>query len=206
MGNVIITIGREFGSGGREIGRLAAEKLGFAFYDKELIAISASETKLDEKIIEELDETTSNRYFYARPGDNPPSTGENSVFNLSMNDRLFLIQSRFIREIADRESAVIVGRCADYVLRGRPDVIDVFIHAPMDFRVNRAVNKYGLNPAGAQRTIERNDESRRNYHNYYSNRKWGLASNYTLCIDSSIGLDTAVDIIVTAARSKMKNS
>lgn len=203
MGKVIISIGRQYGSGGRFIGRLVAEKLGIPFYDKELIAIAAKEGNLNEDMIENLDETSSNRFFYALPTSGfMPSTISTS-FDLTMNDRLFLIQSKVIKEIAGKGSAVIVGRCADYVLRGNPDVVNVFIHAPLDKRVENAIKNYNLNPVTARKTVEKTDETRMKYYNYYSGRKWGIADNYTLCVDSSLGLDTTVDIIVTAAKSKL---
>ncbi len=204
MGKVIITIGRQYGSGGRYIGRLVAEKLGIPFYDKELIAITAKEGNLNQNIIESLDETSSNRFFYALPSSSFMPSSIATSFDLTMNDRLFLVQSRVIKEIADKGSAVIVGRCSDYVLRDNPDVINVYIHAPIDARVENAVKNYGLNPATAKKIVEKTDETRMKYYNYYSNRKWGIADNYTLSVDSSLGLDTTVDIIVTAAKAKMK--
>lgn len=204
MGKVIITIGRQYGSGGRYIGRLVAEKLDIPFYDKELIAIAAKEGNLNKNIIESLDETSNNRFFYALPSSGFMPSSISTSFDLSMNDRLFLVQSRVIKEIADKSSAVIVGRCSDYVLRGNPDVINVYIHAPIDVRVNNAVKNYNLNPVTAKKIIEKTDETRQKYYNYYSGRKWGIAENYTLCVDSSIGLDTTVDIIVTAAKAKLK--
>ncbi len=204
MGKVIITIGRQYGSGGRYIGRLVAEKLGIPFYDKELIAITAKEGNLNQNIIESLDETSSNRFFYALPSSSFMPSSIATSFDLTMNDRLFLVQSRVIKEIADKGSAVIVGRCSDYFLRDNPDVINVYIHAPIDARVENAVKNYGLNPATAKKIVEKTDETRMKYYNYYSNRKWGIADNYTLSVDSSLGLDTTVDIIVTAAKAKMK--
>lgn len=204
MSKVIITVGREYGSGGHYIARLAAEKLGIAFYDKELIAIAAKEGNLNEKIIEDLDETSSNRFFYALPTGSFMPSSISASFDLTMNDRLFLVQSKVIKEIAEKESAVIVGRCADYVLRGNPNVINVFIHAPLEYRVNNAIENYNINPSNAKKVVEKTDEKRQKYYNYYSNRKWGIASNYSLSVDSSLGVDTAVDIIALAAKSKLK--
>ncbi|MEG1613710.1 MAG: cytidylate kinase-like family protein [Clostridia bacterium] len=204
MGKVIITIGREYGSGGRFIGKMVAEKLKIPFYDKELIALAARDGNINEKVIENLDETASNRFFYAMPTNSfMPSTVSTS-FDMTMNDRLFLVQSKAIKQIADEGSAVIVGRCADYVLRGNPDVINVFIHADLEHRVEHAIKYYGLNPLIAKKTIQKTDETRMKYYNYYTSHKWGIANNYTLCIDSSLGLETATGIIALAALTKLK--
>lgn len=203
MSKVIITIGREYGSGGRYIGKLVAEKLDIPFYDKELIAIAAREGNLNENIIENLDETSSNRFFYALPTSSFMPSSISTSFDLTMNDRLFLLQSKAIKQIANEGSAVIVGRCADYVLRDNPDVINVYIHAALEQRVENAVKNYNLNPSNAKKIVEKTDETRMKYYNYYAGRKWGYADNYTLCVDSGLGLDTTVDIIVTAAKSKL---
>lgn len=203
MGKVIITIGRQYGSGGRFIGKKVAEILNIPFYDKELIALTSREGGINEKIIEELDETASNRFFYALPtGNYMPSTVGTS-FDLTMNDRLFLMQSKAIKQIADKGSAVIVGRCADYVLRDNPDVINVYIHAELEKRIDRVIKYYGINPNIAKKTVTKTDDNRMKYYNYYTNRKWGIADNYTLCIDSSLGIDVVANIIALAARSKM---
>lgn len=206
MGKVIITIGRQFGSGGRLVGKKVAEILDIPFYDKELIALTSKEGGISERIIEELDETASNRFFYALPtGSYMPSTVGTS-FDLTMNDRLFLMQSKTIKQIADKGSAVVVGRCADYVLRENPNVINVYIHADIDSRVDRVIKAYNVNPNIAKKTIIKTDENRMKYYNYYTNRKWGIADNYTLCIDSTIGIDVVADIIATAAKSKLRST
>ncbi len=202
MGKVIITIGREYGSGGRFIGRMVAEKLGIPFYDKELIALAARDGNISENMIEELDETTSNRFFYALPTSSFMPSTVASTFDLTMNDRLFLAQSKAIKNIADNGSAVIVGRCADYVLRDNPHVINVFIHANFDYRVEQAIKFYNLNPSNARKLVQKTDEQRQKYYNYYAGRKWGIADNYTLCIDSSLGWELATDLIVKVAKTK----
>lgn len=204
MGRVIITIGREYGSGGRYIGRLVAEKLNIPFYDKELISLAAEEGNLNKNILENLDETSANRFFYALPTSSFMPSNISTSFDLTMNDRLFLLQSKAIKQIADTESAVIVGRCADYVLREYNNIINVFIHADFEKRVDNAIKNYNISPSNAKKIVEKTDETRQKYYNYYAGRKWGIANNYTLCVDSGLGLDTTVDIICTAAESKMK--
>lgn len=203
MGKVIITIGREYGSGGRFIGRMVAEKLGIPFYDKELIALASKDGNISEKMIEGLDETTANRFFYALPTSSFMPSSMASTFDLTMNDRLFLAQSKAIKNIADSGSAVIVGRCADYILRDNPNVINVFIHADLNYRVEQAIKFYNLNPSNARKIVQKTDEQRQKYYTYYAGRKWGIANNYTLCIDSSLGWEVATELITTVAKSKL---
>jgi hypothetical protein len=201
---LIITIGREYGSGGRFIGKMVAEQLKIPFFDKELIAVAAREGGINEKTIENLDETASSRFFYALPTTSFMPASATTNFDLTMNDRLFLLQSKEIKRISNEGSAVIVGRCADYVLRDNPDVINVYIHATLEARVAHAVKYYGLSTAIAKKTVQKTDEQRMKYYNYYTGRKWGIADNYTLCLDSSLGLETATEIICLAAKSKLK--
>lgn len=200
MGKIVITVGREYGSGGRFVAKLVADKLGIKFYDKELIALSAQESNMSEKVIEDLDEKAAARFFYALPatGYIPSSSSD---FNLTMNDKLFLLQSNVIRNVANKESAVIVGRAADYVLRNNAGVLNVFIHAPLETRVRNAVKNYGLNPVTAEKVVKKTDETRKKYYNYYTGKKWGDLNNYHLTVDSSLGTDATVDVIVAAAKS-----
>ena len=200
MGKIIITVGREYGSGGRLVAKLVADKLGIEFYDKELIALSAQESNMSEKVIEDLDEKAAERFFYALPGTGyiPSSSSD---FNLTMNDKLFLLQSNVIRNVANKESAVIVGRAADYVLRNNAGVLNVFIHAPLVKRVQNAVKNYGLNPVTAEKVVRKTDETRKKYYNYYTGKKWGDINNYHIAVDSSLGADATVDVIVAAAKS-----
>lgn len=200
MGKIIITVGREYGSGGRFVAKLVADKLGIKFYDKELIALSAQESNMSEKVIEDLDEKAAERFFYALPGTGyiPSSSSD---FNLTMNDKLFLLQSNVIRNVANKESAVIVGRASDYVLRNNAGVLNVFIHAPLEKRVQNAVKNYGLNPVTAEKVVRKTDETRKKYYNYYTGKKWGDINNYHIAVDSSLGADATVDVIVAAAKS-----
>lgn len=200
MGKIVITVGREYGSGGRFVAKLVADKLGIKFYDKELIALSAQESNMSEKVIEDLDEKAAERFFYALPGTGyiPSSSSD---FNLTMNDKLFLLQSNVIRNVANKESAVIVGRAADYVLRNNAGVLNVFIHAPLEKRVQNAVKNYGLNPVTAEKVVRKTDETRKKYYNYYTGKKWGDINNYHIAVDSSLGADATVDVIVAAAKS-----
>ena len=192
MKKVVITIGREFGSGGREIGMKVAEKLGIPFYDKELILKTAEKTKLEKSIIEKHDEKHS---FIAIAATNPFD-----LYQMPMSDRIYIAQADVIREIAEKESCVIVGRCADYVLEENPDCFNVFITAPMKDKIER---KRPLLPGKSDREIENHiekiDKKRSKYYSYYTDGIWGKAATYHLCIDSSVmGIDGTVDLIINA--------
>lgn len=185
--NFIIAISREYGSGGRFIGRKLAEDLGIGFYDNELLAKASQESGLTQAIFENYDEKKDG--FFA--GIYPSGFG----FDMSMGQKVFLAQFDAIRKIAATESAVIVGRCADYVLRDNPNMLSVFIGAPLDYRVDRAIQYYDLQPKRAKDTIIKMDKKRRNYYNYYSDKDWGSCNSYDLCINSEIGVDKCVEVI-----------
>ncbi len=179
----IVTIGRQFGSGGREIGMALAERLGVKCYDKELISLAAKESGIDPEVFNNVDEKATNSLLYSL------SLGLYSFGNnyagdqLPVNDRLYLLQHKIIKNIANDGPCVIVGRCADYVLRERTDVVNLFIWAEMDYRIRRAVEKKGIKEAKAEQVISKTDKSRANYYNFYSGRKWGHTENYHLCIN-----------------------
>ncbi len=192
MKKVIICIGREFGSGGREIGMKLAEKLNIPFYDKELILATAEKTKLEQSIIEKFDEKHS---FTALTATNPFD-----LYQMPMSDRIYIAQADVIREIASKGSCVIVGRCADYVLEDNPDCFNVFITAPMKDKIER---KRPLLPGKSDREIENHiekiDKKRSKYYSYYTDGIWGKAATYHLCIDSSmLGIDGTVNLIIDA--------
>ncbi len=192
----VITISREYGSGGRFIGRKLAERLGINFYDNELLAQASEKSGLSKAVFENYDEKKDG--FFS--GIIPTSYG----FDMSMGQKVFLAQFEAIREIASQESCVIIGRCADYVLRDMPNVVTVFIHASMERKIERAIKYYGVNPNKAKDTIIKMDKKRRNYYNFYSDRDWGKATTYDLCLTSDIGLEETVDAIKTFAERKLK--
>lgn len=183
----IITIGREYGSGGRFIGKLLAEKLGIGFYDSELLVKAAEESGLSEAVFKNYDEK--------KDGFIMNGMGMYS-YDMSLGQKVFLAQFDAIKKIANTESCVIVGRCADYVLKDYPNVINVFICAPLEEKIERAVTYYGLNPNKAASQIAKMDKKRRSYYNFYTDRDWGKANNYDLCINSRIGVDESVNAIV----------
>lgn len=186
----IVTISREFGSGGRTIGRQLAERLGVPCYDKELIEKLAEHTGLAEKYIEEQGEyaPSANPFSYAFVG--------RSMNGLSVSDYLWNEQRKKIQELAEKEACVIVGRCADYILRDREDVLNVFIHAPQQVRAKRIVEVYGETDVEPKKRLREKDKKRAINYKYYTEREWGRASNYHLTLDSSVfGIEGCVKLI-----------
>lgn len=195
MSKKIITISREFGSGGRTIGRQVAEKLGVSFYDKELIEQVAAKSGLAEKFIEEQGEYSpaQNRFAYAFVG--------RSINGMSVDDYLWSVQRKIILEIAERGSCVIVGRCADYILRDREDVLNVFVHADKQKRAERIVKLYGESSKAPEKRLMEKDKKRAINYKYYTEQEWGKAKNYHLSLDSGeFGIEKCVEIITELAQ------
>lgn len=188
MKNRIITISREFGSGGRTIGKMTAEQLGIPCYDRELLQKIAKETGFDEQYIADAGEHA--------PGGFLSSAFSNRAFGPTNEDYLWQIQYKLITELAQKESCVIVGRCADYILRDTADCLRVFIHADAKFRADRIVRIYGEREEAPEQRIKEKDKRRAAYHRFYTNMKWGYAKNYDVTLNSGIlGIDKCVDII-----------
>ncbi len=186
--NRIITISREFGSGGRTIGKKVADKLGIPCYDSELIEKLAQESGFTKDYIKEAGEYT--------PGGFLASAFSNRAFGPTNEDILWEMQCRIITELAEKESCVIVGRCADCVLQDKADCLKVFIHADMAFRAERIVKVYGEREESPEQRLRDKDKRRAAYHRFYTNMKWGYAENYHLTLDSgALGIDRCVDII-----------
>ena len=184
----IITISREFGSGGRTIGRKVAEKLGIPCYAAELIQKIAQESGFDADYIREAGEYT--------PGGFLSSALSNRSFGPTNEDYLWKIQYNVISDLAEKGSCVIVGRCADYILKDKADCLTVFIHADMAFRANRIVSVYGQREESPEERLKDKDKRRAAYHRFYTNMKWGQAKNYHLCLDSGVlGIDKCVETI-----------
>lgn len=188
MKNRIIAISREFGSGGRTIGKKVAEKLGIPCYDSELIHKIAVESGFAEKYIEDAGE-------YA-PGGFLSSAFSNRAFGPTNEDYLWQIQYKIITELAEKEPCVIVGRCADYILRDHADCLKVFIHASMEFRAKRIVEVYGEQEKSPIQRLKEKDKRRAAYHRFYTDMKWGHAQNYHITLDSGeLGIDKCVEIL-----------
>lgn len=184
---LIVNIGRQLGSGGREIGQMLANDLNLRFLDKELITLAAEKSGLCSEFFEKADEKPTNA-FNALFSMRFPFINDGSIpgYNCLSNDALFKIQSEVIRELAERESCLFVGRCADYVLRDNPYCINIFICSPIRIRIERIMKQNNLSSQKARELIEKTDEKRADYYNYYSSKIWGDAKSYHLCIDSSI--------------------
>ena len=198
----LVTISREYGSGGRIIGKLLAEKLKVPFYDKEIIDMAVEQSGYSKEVLEgaELKAKSSFAYSLASAFSfNEGGTGS----ALSVNDRLFLAQFQVIKEIGDTGQGVIVGRCADYVLREIPGVTNVFIYSEMEERIKRCVEVYGDDPEKVKHTIATYDKARQNYYNYHTCQKWGDYRNYNLIINSyCISEEEAADLIVSYVRNR----
>ena len=203
--HLIITIGRQIGAGGLGAARLLAQEFGLKAYDKELLAEVARESGLDEKVFERRDEKSSRGVLGALQGFRSlfgfyNRAGTDSVMN---EDKLFQIQSEVMRDIASKEDCIIVGRCADYILRDEPRLVTVFISASLESRVKRIMAGEHLSEEDARRYVEQGDRKRAEYYNYYTFKKWGDSSSYDLCIDSS-KLNDDIGAVVDLIKYYMK--
>lgn len=198
--NTIITIGRQTGSGGRYIGQKLAEELNIPFYDRNLLQRAAQESGFCEEIFEHHDEKPTTSFLYSLVMSAGIGIANSSYSDIPLDHKVFLAQFNAIRSIAEEGPCVIVGRCADYALEGLFDTLSVFIYAPQEDRVKRMKERFSeLNDAKALEQIVRTDKKRGSYYSYYSNKNWGQATSYDLCINSStLGLDGAVKTIKEA--------
>ncbi len=198
----IITISREFGSGGRLIGRRLAEKLDVPYYDKELLDRIAEESGFCREMMEDAERKAKNSFLYSLAS--AMGTGESGPESLSLNERFFLAQFDTIKEIADEGSCVIVGRCADYILRGMPEATNVFVYAEEADKIKRAVQEYGVPENSVRKMMKDTDKARANYYNYHTGRKWGKPINYHLSIDSGyLEIEDIVDLIIRYTEMKL---
>lgn len=196
MNKKIITISREFGSGGRTIGRMVAEKLGIPFYDKELVDQIALESGFAPNFIEEHGEHAPGKSIFSYAFAHQSAPG---VFNgLSTADFLWNVQCNVILQLAEKGPCVIVGRNADYILKDRTDCLHTFIHANADFRADRIVRLYGESEKSPLSRLQEKDKRRSVNYNHYTGRTWGIAQNYDICLDSStLGIENCVNIILS---------
>lgn len=193
----IITISREFGSGGREIGKTIADELGIPFYDKELLEMASKESGICEELFVKHDETYTNSFLYSLVMGNYPVTPDGRLNpEMPLNHKIFLAQFDTIKKIAEKGPCVIVGRCADYVLKNNENVINFFISGNMLQKKKRILERYDIEKNKVEDFIRKTDKRRANYYNYYSDMKWGEAKNYDLCINSSkTGISGAVELM-----------
>lgn len=195
----IITISREFGSGGRRIGELVAERLGIPFYDKALVQMAAKDTGFSEEFINRVERRATSSFLFnlAVTGFYADHSGADAM---APQDSVYFAQSKVIKELAAQGSCVIIGRCADYVLRDNPNCLSVFVYADLESKLRRAVDEYGFEEKKAGRILADRDRSRAVYYNHYTERKWGNRSNYQLMLSTgALGFTDCVDLIVRAA-------
>ena len=198
----VITVSREFGSGGRTVGKEVAERLGWAYYDKELVKKIAAESGLAESYILESGEYACSTNSFLFSWVMNAAGGYNGT--LPMSDQLYIIQNNIIKDLADKGHCVIVGRCSDYALRDRDDCLNTFIHADKAMRADRIVRLYGERTDTPEKRLKEKDDKRRAYYRHYTGRIWGAAENYHICLDSGkLGIERCVDIIVDAARERV---
>jgi cytidylate kinase len=192
--HTLITIGRQFGSRGKEIGQRLAERLGIECYDRRLIMLASRESGLCPECFERADEKNTGTLLHALA--TGCAFGGFYSSDFLSNEKLFQIQSDAIRKLAERESCVLVGRCADYILRDKECCIHIFIHAPVETRVETVMERRSLPRAEAADLVRKMDKTRSNYYNYYTDKEWGVASSYHLSLDSSLlGVDKTVEFI-----------
>lgn len=189
----MITISRQYGTGGHDIGEKLAEKLGLPFYDKDIIAIASKESRFGERAFEAAEETATTALGYALS-----NRSNRSLYGMPLNDQLFMVQAGVIRNVADRGPAVFVGRCADYVLDGYKEAINIFLQANPDARIKTVMERDRLTAREAEAKIKRLDKSRATYYNYYTDRKWSDLGNYDIVLNvSHLTTEEAADLLCT---------
>lgn len=198
---MIITIGRQFGSGGKEIGEKVAKRLGYAFYDKEILTMAAEESGFSASAMQHYDEKPSGSLIYSLY-----MTGAATSDNLPLNQQLAFAQFNVIRKVAQADNCVIVGRCADYVLREKKNLLTVFLHAPMEYRVQRVMAENSIDSQQlAEKTIKKQDKSRADYYNFFTHKKWGDAASAMLSLDTStLSSDDVAEVIAGYAMLMQK--
>ncbi len=200
MENVVIAIGREFGSGGRAVAKELSRLMGIKLYDKELIGLTAKCSGYATEVLQDIDETASSSLLYSLS----MNAGGHIALGQTMplSDKAFIICSDIIRDIADKEPCIILGRCADSILKDCKNLLTVFIHTDMEKRIDRICEFEKCTRNEASSMIKKADRRRSAYHNYYADTKWGDRKSYDLCIDSKIGIEKAAEIIKFAAENR----
>ena len=203
--NYFINIGRQLGSGGRKIGLLLSERLNIPLYDKELITIASEQSGLKKEVFEQADEKKRFTLTGGLLGLKEPMLDGGFSRNYLWNEMLFKIQSDVIRDLANQSSCIFVGRCADYILRERPRTLNLFISAELDDRIERVKSHFDVPEKKARELIEKTDKKRAGYYNYYSNKQWGAAESYHLCINSSVlGIEATTEFIEVFLEQRLR--
>ena len=209
MDKFVFTIGREYGSGGKDIGIKLAQRLGVKCYDRELLELSAQNSDFCEEIFENHDEKPTNSFLYSLVMDSHSFGGyaTPSFYEMPLNQKIFLAQFETIKKIASVESCVIVGRCADYALQDYPNCINVFVHADVPFKINHIMEGFKVDEDTAKDLIKKTDKKRASYYNYYTSKDWGDSRSYDLTLSASdLGIDGSVELIMQYWELKKKNA
>ena len=204
---IVVTIGRQYGSGGLDVGKKIAEAFDIPFYDKDLVEMAADKSNISKDTVKHIDERATNSFLYSLVSGHY-SVGSNVAhYEMPINDKLFIHQSEVIKEVASKGSCVIVGRCADYVLRDVPgvEVCSVFVCGGLDYRTKRVMEAYPeLNQSRARDKVIKTDKQRRTYYDYYSDHDWGVISNYGICLNTEkLGIDAAADMVISYLKGKI---
>ncbi len=195
----IITVGRQFGCGGRAICKKLSEKLGIPFYDRELIEYASNKSGISSDVLEQYDEKATNSLLYSLSLTSTSYSHLGTAFhtpNIPLNDQLFIAQSEAIKELAQQGPCIILGRCSDYVLKDRDDVLKVFLYCDDDIRIRSISNRLGLPESKAKELMKKTDKRRASYYNYYTQLKWGDFKNFDLVLNSKVGEDKIVEMIL----------
>lgn len=200
MKKYVITIGRQYGAGAHEISEKLSKRLGIPYYDKELLKQSAKDSGIDERLFKFYDEKPTKSFLYALSTEGFPMAFSNTE---NLQDKIFNYQYSTIQKLADKESCIIVGRCADYILKDYENLLTVFLHADYEYRLNRVINLYGVSAKESKDRINQNDKKRAQFHNFHSPDKWGGGETYDLNINvSRLGIDETVELIAKYAELK----
>ena len=201
----VINIGRQLGSGGRSIANLLALHYNITAYDRNLIELAARESGFSQEFFEKADERKWHGFFHAIFSNRSAANAFGGNDSCLSNDALFKVQSDIIRDLAEKESCIFIGRCADYILRDHPRSLNLFFTADLEDRVARMASEKGITPEQAEELIEKPDRSRAGYYNYYSGKTWGAAESYDLSLNSSLfGIKGCAEIVEKALAERMK--
>jgi len=205
MDKCIITISRQYGSGGRHVGELIAKELGIPFYDKEIIDMSAEKSGMSPVYIEKSGESIPNAFLHNLIHSSYTNIDSVSYYDVPVSDKLFQTQAAVIKELAEQGSCVIVGRCADYILRDNPALVTVFLRADVEDRVRHAIEHYNLPEARAKEKLKKIDRHRENYYKYYTTRQWGAIDNFDIVLNTSFtGVEGAAAVLKTMIETRGK--
>ena len=201
----VITIGRQYGSAGHDVGEIIARELAYSLYDKELVELAAKKSNISADALKQIDEKATSSLLYSLASGSYSVRGMSGplYYEMPINDKLFLAQSDVIKNVAAKENCVIIGRCADYVLEDAEnvDVTNVFVYAPMEWRIQRVKAALGLSDRKAKERVVKTDKQRRTYYSYYTNRDWGEMQTYDICVNSQkFGIERTAKIIIDYMR------